>query len=206
MRSPADIESLSMQIIDGLLPPLNCSEAEIQVIKRIVHASGDPEIARLVHFTPDAVDKGIQAILRGCHIFTDVKMAASGIRSVETQKFGCQVESIISASGVAGLAEKESLTRSAAAVRLFAPKITDSIIVIGNAPTALLALNEMLNTGKIRPALVIGMPVGFVEAAESKDELMRLNTSYICIEGNRGGSGIAAAAINALLILADKES
>lgn len=193
-----------MQIIDSLLPPLDCSEGEIQVIKRIVHASGDPEIANLVCFGHDAVLKGVQATREGCQIFTDVKMAASGIRSRETQKFGCRVESIISAPGVDILAREEGITRSAAAMRLFAPKLTGAIIVIGNAPTALLALNEMIDSGGVCPALVIGMPVGFVEAAESKAELMQRDIPYISIKGTRGGSGIAAAAVNALLIMADR--
>lgn len=192
-----------MAIIDSLLPPLECSDEERQVIKRIVHASGDPEIARLVRFHPDAVRAAIEAIRDGMPIFADVKMVAVGIRRGIAQKFGCVIESVISHPEVVRTAREKGITRGAAAMTCLGSRLDDAVVVIGNAPTALLAVNEMIDSGTASPALVIGMPVGFVEAAESKAQLMERDVPHITIEGTRGGSAMAVAAMNALLILAE---
>lgn len=198
------IETRSMAIIEDLLPPLEYSEEEHQVIKRIVHAAGDPQIAHLIRFHPNAVSAGIAAIGGGEPIFTDVRMVAVGINRHLAQKFGCSVHCAFDEPDVMRQAQDQGTTRSAAAVRSLGMRLNGAIIVIGNAPTALLTLLELIDGADVLPALVVGMPVGFVQASESKAELMKQDIPYISIEGTRGGSAVAIATVNALLKLARK--
>lgn len=199
---PEAIEARSMEIIESLLPPLACSPGELQVVKRIVHAAGDIEIAQLVRFHPQAVAAGIEAVQGGKPIYTDVKMVATGINRKKTEKFGCTVTCAIDNPETARAAENNGITRAAAAMRSTGSQLNDAVIVIGNAPTALFALIELIDTTGIKPALIIGMPVGFVGAKESKIELMKRGIPFIAVEGNRGGSALAIAALNAILKLA----
>ena len=201
-HTPEHIESLSMQIIESLLPRLECSHEERCVVKRIVHAAGDPEIARLVRFHSRAIPCGIDAIRGGRPIFTDVKMVAIGINHQLAEEFGCSVSCALDEPGVIEEAQEEGITRSAAAVRHLGKELDDAIVAIGNAPTALSALVSLIDGGDVLPAVVVGMPVGFVGAKESKMELMKRDVPYITVEGNRGGSTLAVATINALLSLA----
>jgi precorrin-8X/cobalt-precorrin-8 methylmutase len=200
--TPTEIESRSMEIIDGLLPPLACSDKEREVIKRIVHAAGDFQIARLVRFHPRAVPAGITAIRAGEPIFTDVKMLAAGINRRLAEDNGGLVGCVIDEPEVARRAQLEGTTRSAASVRHLGSRLNGAIVAIGNAPTALLTLLDLIDSENITPALVVGMPVGFVKAGESKAGLMEWDVPYITIEGNRGGSAMAAATVNALMKLA----
>jgi len=201
MPKSNDIEAQSLAIIDELLPPLGCSDSERQVIKRIVHATGDPEIARLVKFHPDAIDAGVTAIRAGKAIFTDGMMVAAGINKRQiAREFGCSIHCALDEVDALQHIEK-NITRSAAAILSIGPRLNGALVVIGNAPTALLALLNLIDNG-ISPSLVVGMPVGFIRAEESKLELTRRNVPYITITGKRGGSAAAAAAVNALLRLA----
>ncbi|MBM2825987.1 MAG: Precorrin-8X methylmutase [Dehalococcoidia bacterium] len=199
---PEAIEAKSFQIVADLLPPLDCSLQERQVITRVVHATGDPAVAASVRFHPQAVAAGMEALRRGATIFTDVRMVQMGITREVTSGFGCQVRCAIDDPEVAAKAKEWGTTRAIAAMRHFADDLSGSIVAIGNAPTALLALLDMVDAGQARPALIVGVPVGFVASAESKAELMRRNIPFISVEGYRGGSPVAAAIINALYHLA----
>ena len=203
-NAPQTIEPRSMAIIEDLLPPLDCSEEERQVIKRIVHAAGDPQVASLVRLHPNAVSAGIAAIRQGKPIFTDVRMVVVGINHHLARKFGCSIHCAFDEPEVMRQAPAKNTTRSAAAVRSLGMRLHGAIVAIGNAPTALLALLDLIDGGDVLPALVVGMPVGFVQARESKAELMKRDIPYITIEGTRGGSAAAVATVNALLNLAWK--
>ncbi len=202
---PAEqIEGRSFEIIEGLLPPdLICTHQERQIIKRIVHTSGDPGLVSRVRIHPAAVESGLAAIHAGATIFTDVQMAAAGVNRRLADTFGCSVRCALGTEGVAAAATRDGTTRAIAAMRLLGSELEGGIVAIGNAPTALLALLDMVDLGTVRPALVIGVPVGFVGAAESKQELLaRSAIPSISIEGFRGGSTLATAIVNALLLLA----
>ena len=201
-RSPLSqhpIEAESFEIIDSLLEPEDTSEPEYQVVRRIVHTSGDPSLARAVQFSDGAVAAGVEAITANSNIYCDVNMVAAGI---EPTAAGCGLPlTCLVADPEAGrLAEIEGITRGAAAVRLAAGRGLDgAVVAIGNSPTALFELLRLAEGEDVRPALVVGVPVGFVGAAESKEVLAASGLPFITIPGNRGGSTIAAAAVNALI-------
>jgi precorrin-8X/cobalt-precorrin-8 methylmutase len=203
-NAPQPIESHSMAIVEDLLPSLDGSEEERQVIKRIVHASGDPQVASLVRFHPNAVSSGIAAIRQGKPIFTDVRMVAAGINHYLAHKFGCSIHCAFDEPDVMRQSPKKSTTSSAAAVRSLGMRLSGVIVAIGNAPTALLTLLDLIDSRGVHPSLVVGTPVGFVQAKESKAELMKQDIPYITIEGTRGGSAAAVATVNALLNLAQQ--
>lgn len=197
------IETESMQIVDSLLPPLPAMpDEQMAVIKRLVHASGDIEVAKLAVFSAGGVSSGVRAITLGNPIFTDVRMAMTGIDLRLADLFGCTVTCALDSMEIGGRAEMGVNTRTAAGMRNLGGKLDGAIVVIGNAPTALFALLELIDDGSIRPALIVGMPVGFVKAAESKLELMKRDIPYITVTGTRGGSALAAAAVNSLLRIA----
>lgn len=198
--SPDKIEELSLGIVDRMLPEELTGNARI-VIQRIVHAGGDPSLASLVRFSLSAISDGIKAIRKGCPIFTDVHMTATGVSRKLVQKYGGSVLCALDEDYANRNIDKK-LTRSAAAMYQLNTKLNPGIIAIGNAPTALLAVIDMIDNQHLTPLLVVGMPVGFVQAAESKKELMKRQIPYITIEGTRGGSPLAAATVNALLKLA----
>lgn len=200
----AQIESRSFEIIESLLSPdLVCTHKERQIIKRIVHTSGDPQLASQVRIHVAAVEAGLAAIRSGATIYTDVQMAAAGVNRRLADGFGCPVRCALGLEGVSDLAARDGSTRATAAMRLLGAALDGSIVAIGNAPTALLALLDLVDQGVARPALVVGVPVGFVGAAESKRELVaRSDIPSISIEGFRGGSTLATAIVNALLMLA----
>lgn len=197
--APEEIEATSFEIIRRSLPMLPLNEREMQVLLRIVHTTGDLGIAEHVKIHPAAVDSGIVAIRAGVPIVVDVKMVASGINGVLVRKYGSQVRCAIDDPGVIALAKEKGITRAAAAMHWLKDALNGSIVAIGNAPTALFALFDLMYAGGIRPALIVGTPVGFVGAAEAKAELLRWDIPYITVEGTRGGSAIAVATVNALL-------
>ncbi len=200
---PVAIEQQSMEIVERLLPDMpNMSEEERLVIKRVVHASGDPQVASLIKLSPSAVSDGLNAIAKGSPIFTDVQMVAAGINSQLAEACGCSlVCAMDEAKGLQQIKEVNS-TRAAAAMRYLENRLDGAIVAIGNAPTALLALLDLVDHKGIMPVLVVGMPVGFVQAKESKDELMKRNVPHITVAGTRGGSAMAVATVNALLKIA----
>ncbi len=200
---PDEIYRRSFATIDALLPVGIWSPEERHIIRRIVHATGDPQLAPAVHFKPDAINAGIAALHHHVSLFTDVHMVAAGIQKSWCEALGCAVQVLIAQEGLAEMAVTVRMTRSAAAVLKALPLLGGSIVVIGNAPTALLALLDALDEGRCEPpALIIGMPVGFIATRESKDALWERPYPAITIEGTRGGSPVAAATVNALLDLA----
>ncbi|BDG61562.1 precorrin-8X methylmutase [Caldinitratiruptor microaerophilus] len=200
---PEEIERRSFEIIRGLVPDLSGTPEEQQVRVRMVHAAGDPTIARDVHIHPRAVEAGVEALRSGAPIVTDVRMIAVGVSPGHCERLGVRVECMLDHPDVAARARAEGTTRAIAAVRLWGPRLDGAVVAIGNAPTALLALLDLVDAGVCRPALVVGTPVGFVNAAESKEELRRRDAvPSITVAGWRGGSTLAVAALNALLRLA----
>ncbi len=196
----SDIERRSMEIVAGLVPQLaELPEAEKSVVERIVHASGDPEVAALVSFGNGACAAGIIAIASGVTIYTDVRMAATGINRPNAGVFGCEVVCALDELKERMPRQNGGSTRASRAMQQLGAALNGAIVAIGNAPTALLALLEMMDRDGIRPALVVGMPVGFVQAKESKEALRQHDVPYITVTGTRGGSAMAAAAVNALL-------
>ncbi|MBI4318266.1 MAG: precorrin-8X methylmutase [Chloroflexi bacterium] len=202
---PERIEPLSFEIIGGLLPPTDLSEDEMEVVKRVVHTTGDPEIVRHLRFHPEAIAAGVGAIRQGKSLFVDVKMVAAGINRLLADRHGCQVECLIESPEAAEEARDLSITRAAAGVLRNRWRFEGALVAIGNAPTALLALLDLVDDGHPAPALVVGVPVGFVGAAEAKAALAQRDLPFIATEGTRGGSTMAAGIVNALLKLAAKE-
>jgi len=201
--SPEAIEQQSLDIVGKLLPPLrNMSREEQAIVKRVVHASGDPQVAVLMKFSPSAIPDGLSAIAKGSPIFTDVQMVAVGINRPLAEACGCSLSCAMDEIRRLKQAKEQNITRAAAAMRHLGKRLNGAIVAIGNAPTALLALLDLVDHKEIRPALVVGMPVGFVQAKESKDELMKRNVPHITVVGTRGGSAMAVATVNALLKMA----
>ena len=203
---PDEIDRRSIEVVEASLPPLDgLTPEERYVVCRIVRADGDPEIAKAFVFRPVAVGLGLAAIKSNAAVVTDVRMVEVGISKALLGKCGITTHCQIDTPNTAERAKADGTTRSVAAVRELRPHLNGAIAVIGNAPTALLALLDMVKSGEVSPALVIGMPVGFIACAESKAELAKVDVPYISIWERRGGSSAAAATVNALLGLALQE-
>lgn len=197
-----EIDRLSLEMVRDLLPPLtHLTEGERYVVGRIVRAEGEPQIVDSVKFSPGAVETGVAAFKASAQIVTDVRMVEVGTSKVLLERSGSPITTMIDAPDVAARAKAEGITRSAAAIRELAPEISGAVVAVGNAPTALLALLDLVDEQNVAPALIIGMPVGFVACAEAKEELVKRAVPYITILGNRGGSSAAAATLNALLTI-----
>jgi len=201
---PEEIESESFRIIDDEAGAHGWGDAEWQVVRRAVHTSADFEYVQSMVFSDDAVERAVAALRSGASIVTDTNMALSGISKARLAPFGCAVTCHVADADVAELAKREGITRSIAAMRKAVSNPANRIFVIGNAPTALFELIRLTAEGTARPALVIGLPVGFVGAEESKNALATadLNIPFITNIGRKGGSNVAAAVVNALAILA----
>lgn len=202
--APDAIEARSFAIIDAEAGEPKPFEGRLwHVARRLVHTCADFDILADLVLDETAVDAGVTAIRRGCRIFTDTEMARHGIPSRRLAPFGCIVESLISQDGVAERAKATGSTRSAAAIDMAGDRLGGAIVAVGNAPTALLALLDHLDRGGPAPALIVGMPVGFVNASESKEILFeRTDPPRIILRGRKGGSTLVAATVNALAILA----
>ena len=200
--TPDEIDRQSLQMVEASLPEgLQLPPRERYVLCRIVRAEGDAGIAPLVKFSPGGVEAGLIALGSQAPVVTDVRMVEMGISKALLKNANLATACMIDAPEVADRARREATTRSVAAIRELAPQISGAVCAIGNAPTALLALLDLIDAGEVSPSLVIGMPVGFVACAESKDELVKRNVPYITVMGRRGGSSAAAATVNALLDL-----
>ena len=199
---PDEIERSSFQIIDQEAGSHHYTEQQWSIVRRIIHTTADFEFKDMVRFHPDAISAGIEAIRNGKVIVTDTNMARVGIRKKETEQFGAHVKCYINDPLIHETAAAAGVTRAKAAVDMAVSDMKDGIYVVGNAPTALLRLIELVGEKKAHPALIIGLPVGFVNAAESKAALMEMNYPYISNVGRKGGSNVAASVVNALAILA----
>jgi precorrin-8X/cobalt-precorrin-8 methylmutase len=199
---PEEIEARSFQIIAEELGPHPFTPEQFPVVQRVIHASADFELGRSLVFHPHAIEAGIQAIRAGQPVVADVQMVQAGISKARLSKFGGDVKVYISDPDVADEARRLGTTRAIVAVRKAVCEHPGAIFAIGNAPTALLELIRLVRAGEARPGLIVGVPVGFVSAAESKAELMRLDVPFITNHGRKGGSPVAVAIVNALAILA----
>jgi len=199
LAEPRAIEAKSMAIIEQLIGDFSFPEKEI--IKRVVHATGDPEMAALVEIHPEAVRAARQVFAGSKKIITDVKMVKAGISSRKTAQLGVAVYCAIDDPAVVKEAEEKRVTRAMAAISALAGLLTGSMVVIGNAPTALAELIRLTEAGRVKPALIVGTPVGFVGAAEAKSALTRLAVPYVTVHGTKGGSAVAVSIVNALLNL-----
>jgi len=199
--APQDIERESFRLIEAELGPTTLPPREFQVLRRIIHATGDFSFAENIRFHPLAIDAGLEAIRTGKNILVDVNMAASGVSTGLLAPFGGQVVCHINEQKTAQMAQEAGSTRSEAAV-LRAQHDNIGIVAVGNAPTALLKVMELIDQGQFKPALVVGVPVGFVNAAESKELLSRADYPFITTLGRKGGTPVAVATLNALLRLA----
>ena len=183
---PADIEARSMEIIRQELQGETWPEPEFSIVKRCIHTSADFDYARNLCFSKDAAKIGVEALKRGASIVTDTRMAASGINKKRLAEYG-------------GEAARKGCTRAAVCMERAAGLSGELVIAVGNAPTALIRLFELIQEGSIRPALIIGAPVGFVNVVEAKELIMTAGVPYIVPKGRKGGSNIAAAVCNAML-------
>jgi precorrin-8X/cobalt-precorrin-8 methylmutase len=203
---PEEIEAESFRIIEAEAGAHPWTPTEWPVVRRVIHASADFDYVRSMLFSADAVDRGVAAIRGGRGIITDTAMALAGISKPRLEKFGIAAACFVADPEVARAAKAQGVTRSILAVRKGAFAADSGIFVIGNAPTALFELLRLIKEEGVQPDLVIGLPVGFVGAAESKERLVAeafdLKVPFIANRGRKGGSNVAAAVVNALLIMA----
>ena len=201
------IEDGSFAIIDSEAGPHDFKPDQWQVVRRVIHATADFEFKNLICFSPHAIESGIKALRGGCPILVDVRMISAGLNDARLSAYGCSVYSYISDEDVIAEAKKNNSTRAIESMRKAQRmgKLEGGIIAIGNAPTALLETARMIKEERLRPALVIGVPVGFVSAAESKEAILKLDVPFIVARGRKGGSPIAVAIIHALLLLSTEE-
>lgn len=202
IKNPVAIEEESFRIIDQEIGKHSFSEQEWPVARRIIHATADFEFVKNTLFHKDAVACGISALKKGCDVVVDVGMAQAGISKGKLVKLGGKVHCFISDEDVAKEAKELGLTRAILSMRKASRLCPSAIVAIGNAPTALLELCDLIRQKKYMPSLVIGVPVGFVQAAESKEEILKLDVPAIVCRGRKGGTPVAVAAVNALLTLA----
>ncbi len=202
---PEEIEKQSFQIIEKEAGPHRFSRQQWPIVRRIIHTTADFEYLQSMRFHPDAVSAGIEAIRSGRSVITDTNMARVGIRSRDLQNFGIGVDCLMDDPQIHRIAQQRQTTRAAAAVDAAVADMDGGIYVIGNAPTALMRLIELIQKKEARPALVIGLPVGFVNASESKTALAKLDHPYITNDGRKGGSNVAASVVNALILIAGQQ-
>ncbi|TYP71334.1 precorrin-8X/cobalt-precorrin-8 methylmutase [Paenibacillus methanolicus] len=201
---PQEIEEKSFEMITEELGTHPFTEEQYPVVQRVIHASADFELGRSLLFHKDAIRAGIEAIRQGRKVVADVQMVQVGISKPRIEKFGGEVKVYISDPDVMAEAKRLNTTRAIISIRKAIREAEGGIYAIGNAPTALLELIRLVKEGEAKPGLVVGVPVGFVSAAESKEELAKLDIPYITNLGRKGGSPVAVAAVNAISLMAER--
>ena len=205
IREPTEIYKKSFDTISSEVDLTGYNDQEKKIVTRIIHSCGDVSITEDIFISENAIENGISAMKSGEKIYVDSKMVAAGIikRNIKLSRIFCHIGD----EDVVGIAKKLNTTRSAAAVEHWKEGMSNSILVVGNAPTALFRVLEIINEYNIKPSLVIGMPLGFVGAVEAKEELINFYQStglnILTIRGRRGGSAMASATINAISLLID---
>ena len=200
---PADIETRSFEIITAELGDRVLDPENELVIKRCIHTSADFDYADNLVFSEHAVSKAVEALKNGASIITDTNMAKAGINKRVLAKFGGEVLNFVADPDVAAEAKERGITRSAVSMERGAALKKPLIYAVGNAPTALVRLYEMIQAGEmVKPALIVGVPFGFVNVVESKELILELDVPYIVARGRKGGSNVAACICNALLYIA----
>ena len=200
---PMDIEKRSFEIITEELGDTPLVPGTELVVKRCIHTSADFDYAKNLCFSQDVIEKAMDAIRNGACIVTDTQMAKSGINKRALARYGGEVYCFMSDEDVAATAKANGTTRATASMDKAAQLDKPLIFAIGNAPTALVRLYELIEEGKLNPALIIGVPVGFVNVVQSKELIMKADVPYIVARGRKGGSNIAACICNALLYMID---
>ena len=198
IHDPSEIERRSFEIISSELKTALPPDNEL-VVKRVIHTTADFDYAENLVFSKKAVSEALAVLRRGCGIVTDTQMASAGINKAAAGKLGCSIYCFMGDPGVAKEAQTRGWTRAAVSMERAAALSQPLIFAVGNAPTALLSLCDLIQNGKLRPALVIGVPVGFVNVIEAKEAIMASGVSYIVARGRKGGSNVAAAIVNALM-------
>ena len=198
---PSDIEKESMRIIQEELKEMGkeLSGEPAPIVMRVIHTTADFDYAETMSFSPGAVERGREAIRRGARIVTDTNMALAGVNKRVLAKWGGEALCYMADPEVAAEASARGITRAAVSMERAAALEGETIFAVGNAPTALLALRELIDTKGFRPALIIGVPVGFVNVVNAKEQIMETDVPWIVNRGRKGGSGVAAAICNALL-------
>ena len=198
---PMEIERRSFEIISGILNERGIAlpEENAPVIKRVIHTTADFDYVGNLIFSEDAVRHGVEALKDGCDIVTDTQMARAGINKAALERLGGQAYCFMSDEDVAREAKERGVTRAAVSMEKAARLERPLIFAVGNAPTALIALDELVKAGRLSPRLIIGVPVGFVNVVESKELIIASSVPHIVARGRKGGSNVAAAIVNALL-------
>lgn len=198
---PEEIEKRSFEIITEELGERKLEEAYAPIIKRVIHTTADFDYADNLVFSEGVREKALEALKNGACIVTDTQMARAGINKRALAKLGVEIYNFIADEDVAKLAKENGTTRSVACIDKAAALKKPVIFVIGNAPTALVRIYELVQEEKLKPELIIGTPVGFVNVVQSKEMIMELDLPYIIAKGRKGGSNVAAAIVNALLYM-----
>ncbi len=204
ITNPKDIEIKSFQIVDKYLTNIKLPRHQKEVMKRVLHATSDLNYIEDIIFHSKAIRNALEAIKKGENIVVDASMVKAGINKKMLSTFGSKVICLINRKDVARQASRLNITRSTLAMRKAGKLMEGGIVAIGNAPTALFEVCDLVNIGRARPALIIGLPVGFVGAKEAKKKLRTLKVPYITNRSRRGGSSAAAACVNALLKIAER--
>jgi precorrin-8X/cobalt-precorrin-8 methylmutase len=202
LLKPHEIVLESFRIIESEVGEHAFDAHEWPVVRRMIHAAGDLDLIHAVSFKRDAAREGVRALKAGVPIITDVNMVAAGVHKPSRASLGVDLHCYIEAPEVVHAAREEERTRSYCAMRKAVHDVGSAIYVVGNAPTALFALCESVDQGLVTPRLIIAMPVGFVSVVESKAQTLALDVPVITVHGRKGGSAVATAAINALLLMA----
>ncbi len=194
------IEDASMQVIESEIGIHSYNEKEWSIVRRVIHSTADFDFARenKIIFHKNAIQSGLNALKSGCTIVVDVNGVEGLINKQYSKEYGNKIICKISDQDVAQQAQNENKTRSQMSMRMSSSKINGGLVVIGNAPTALLEVIQMVKENTVKPALIIGVPVGFISAVESKEELNKIDIPFITNKGRKGGSSSAAAIVNAL--------
>lgn len=196
---PKEIEKRSFEIISKLLGDRAFPPLQEPVVKRVIHTTADFEYADQLYFSEDVVERLLEALRNGADIVTDTQMARAGISKKTLERFGGKAHCFISDEDVAQEAIRRGVTRAVVSMEKACSLPGHPIFAIGNAPTALLAIKELYESSRLTPAGVIGVPVGFVNVVESKEEMIKTDLPCIIARGRKGGSNVAAAICNALL-------
>jgi len=207
-RKGQSIEDASMEIIEKEIGSHPYNQKEWPIVRRVIHSTADFDFAHenAVIFHKNAIESGMKALKNGCSIVVDVNGVIGGLNKQNPKDFGNKIVCKISDPEVIEKAKQSNMTRSQISMRMSADDINGGVIAIGNAPTALLEVIQMVNEGIVKPSLIIGIPVGFISAAKSKEELASLDVPFIANKGRKGGSPSASAIVNALYKLIREES
>lgn len=203
IKQPMDIEKRSFEIIEEEMGNHSFTDEELLVVKRVIHTTADFEYKNLIEISPDAINVAKEVLKNEAVIYTDTNMALSGINKRGLSQVNGKVICYVNLEEVHKEAKEREITRSMAAVEKACNDNVD-IFVFGNAPTALFRLKELIKEGKAKPKLIIAVPVGFVGASESKENMDELKIPYITVRGRKGGSGVAAAIVNSLIYMITK--